>query len=241
MLPGRLERGDARAAANACRTRRGSASRLVAGSSRSGNPRSTGTISIAPMTTNGSQAEKHPAPARVLGQRPRDDRPEERRQHPGRRHRREDLRSQVFGIGRAEDDVDRGDEQAGAEALDAAPGDELGHRRRGARKSARPAMNETRPASHRPARAAGVADLSGDDHAHDVGDEETGERPADRPEAVHLARRRRQRGGDGHRLEGDQRDQDQDSAAGAAVLRREDRAGGRAGGRRRRSSAQHAS
>ena len=170
----------------------------------------------------GQQPEEDPAPARVLGQRPRDDRPDQRRGDPCRRERREDLGAKPGRVGRAEHDVDRGDEQARAEPLHAAAGDELLDRR-GRPRERKPSHERDESRDHRAARPAPVADLARHDHADEARGEEAGEGPSDRADRVEVARRGGQGGRDSHRLEREQRHEQHDAAARAAVLGREDR------------------
>ena len=170
----------------------------------------------------GQQAEEDPTPARVLGQRPRDDRPDQRRGDPGRRERREDLGAKPGRVGLAEHDVDRRDDQSRPEPLHAAAGDELLDRR-GRPRERKPSHERDESRDHRAPRPTPVADLARHDHADKARGEEAGEGPADRADRVELARRGGQRGRDSHRLERKQRHEQHDAATRAAVLSREDR------------------
>ena len=104
------------------------------------------------------------------------------------------------------------------------PSHKLGHGGRGPR-DREPAYERDEPGHGSRSRAAGVADLARNDQADDAGDEECGERPPDRPDAVQLPSGRRQRRGHRHRLERNEGDEDQDSSARQAVGRCEN--GGR--------------
>jgi hypothetical protein len=74
-----------------------------------------------------NEAEEHQPPRQVLGQRPRDGRPEQRGQHPGRRDRGEEARPQRCRVQLADDHIKRGDDQSAAEALHDAAEHQLPH------------------------------------------------------------------------------------------------------------------
>ena len=171
------------------------------------------------------EPEEDPAPARVLGQQSGDQGPDQRGQHPRRGDGGEQRRAQLVGVGLADDDVRGGDQQAPAEALDDATGDEHRHRHRGSgEQQARDEGDEPGPQWQRG--PTGIAQLPGHHHADDVGDEEAGEGPAESAQPMQVTRRRGQGGRDGHRLERDQRDDDEQPDTRPPHRRREDRARG---------------
>jgi hypothetical protein len=159
------------------------------------------------------EQQERPPPARARGEPARDDRADQRRHHPRGGDRAEDRRSQPLRVRLADQDVENDAEQPGAQTLQRAAADEHRHRRRGARDEQ---AGEEQQHAHgeRAAGADPVAELACGDHADQRGDEQGGERPAEPGQAVQLADRRRQRGGDRHRLERDEADQPDDADRG---------------------------
>jgi hypothetical protein len=139
-------------------------------------------------------------------------RPDQRGQHPGRRDRREDLRTQVRRVLLADDHVERGQQQPAAQSLHDPPGDEHGHGRRepGDQQTG---QEQRHPEDDRQPRPTTVAQHPRQHQADDVGHDEAGERPAVERDAVQFPRRGRQRGRDGHGLERDQGDDDEQAGA----------------------------
>ena len=124
------------------------------------------------------QAEEDPPPAQVLG-RPRRTRPA--RPATGTTQAVEiaanSFGPQRLGVHLADDDVDRGDQQAAAEPLDHPADDELDHRRRGARRD-QPG-DEQRPCRPTSGNRGPCSSLScPDDHRRRCWRQERGERPA---------------------------------------------------------------
>ena len=178
----------------------------------------------------GHESEEHPPPTRVLGERSGDDRSDERRHDPRRRQRGEHLGLQRLDVRRPDHHVQRGDDQPAPQPLHDAADDQLHHLRRGPR-SQQAAQEGHHSGDQRQPRTHGVAGLAGRDHPDHVGDQEPGERPAVRADAVQVASRGRQRRRHRHRLERRQRDDQQDAERRDAQGRREDRGRGRAGRR----------
>ena len=161
---------------------------------------------------------EHRTPRHVVGQEACDDRPDDRRQHPRRREQREDLGAQRIGVGAADDDVDRHDADAAAEALQHARTHEHGHRPGRAREQGTEA--EQRDArDERPARAGAIAPLPRDHHADEARDHVAVERPRVGAEPVERLRDHGHRRGDADALEGEHR-HDRDDADRHGAVRR---------------------
>ena len=154
------------------------------------------------------QEQEDAAPAEVGGHQAGGERADQRGQHPPGREGAEEPGAQLGGVRLPGDDVEQHDDDAGAQALHRPAEDQHGHvlgdpgdqQAGGEHRDAREHPGPGRPA---------VAHLSPDDHADDGGDEEGAEGPGVPGDAVELGDGAGHRRPDGHRLEGDERDEGQ--------------------------------
>ena len=125
------------------------------------------------------------------------------------------------GVGAADDDVQRDDDEPAAEPLHRAPGHEDPHRgrRTGEQQSGREGGD---PGGEGPQRPVPVGPLAGEDHREERGGEVRGEREGVERDAVQLPRGDGHRGADGGRLEGDEQDDGDDADAQRPVRAAED-------------------
>ena len=157
----------------------------------------------------GHDAPEDPAPRQVRREPGRDGRAEQRREHPGRRHVREQPRPDRLRVDPPGDDVEHDDEQAAAEAGERAPGEEE-RERRGAAAHGR-ADGEQELAGDGPDHGAGaVGPDPGEDDPEQLGGQHDGEREAVGPHGVEVAGHRRHGRRDRHRLERDDRHEGED-------------------------------
>ena len=150
-------------------------------------------------------AEEHPAPAGDVGDVRRQGRPEERRQHPGRREAGEDRRLQGGGEDQADQDVQAHGQGAAAQSLEDPAGDQDLHARSEAADH-EPGGEEDERQRQRDHGPAAVAPATGRDHPDHTAGEGGGEGERVEPDAVELGGHGRHHRGDGRRLEGHERD-----------------------------------
>ena len=148
-------------------------------------------------------AEEHPAPADGRGDLGRERGTHEGGQHPRGGEHGEHARSQLLRVGLRDHDVERDAEHAAAVAVDEAPEQEDGHRRRESGDHDTGAEDEESPAQRR-ARAAPVDLGSRSRERDDGGRERSGEGDGVPAQSVEVVGHVRHDRGDRQRLEGEE-------------------------------------